>query len=200
MKSEGVRTCAFCRTKMTKGDEEILAQIRKRVELKDPRAMLNMAIAYGCGKHGLSVDHVKCIALLHQAADLCYPPAQFQLGMHYHIGEMGLEQDMGKAKECYKKAAEGGNLNSRHNLGYEEGESGDYVAAMRHWRLCASGGFKGSMDSLIFYFQDGLLQHADLAETLQAFYLARDEMKSEGRDQFIKHLKVKGRYQQEYDF
>ena len=50
----------------------------------------------------------------------------------------------------------------------------------------------------ILCFEKGLLHHADLAETLRAFYLARAEMKSEHRDQYIKYLKNTGKYKEEY--
>ena len=55
------------------------------------------------------------------------------------------------------------------------------------------------MNSLIECFQGGLLYCGDLAETLQAMYRARAEMKSENRDQFIEHLKKNGEYQAEYE-
>lgn len=40
-------------------------------------------------------------------------------------------------------------------------------------------------NNLIYFFERGLLYHGDLAGTLQAFYLARDEMKSDDRDGYI---------------
>ena len=55
------------------------------------------------------------------------------------------------------------------------------------------------MNSLIECFQGGLLYYGDLAETLQAMYRARAEMKSENRDQFIENLKKNGEYQAEYE-
>jgi len=77
---------------------------------------------------------------------------------------------------------------------------GDYVAALRHFRLSASGGCRKSTSGLIEHcFDDGLLHHANLAETLQNFYRARAEMMSEDRDQFIKHLKMIGEYEEEYE-
>ena len=78
-------------------------------------------------------------------------------------------------------------------------ECGDGVAAMRHWRLSASGGSKASMGALIGCFEHGLLQHKDLAETLQVFYRARAEMKSEDRDQYISYLKETGEYEDYID-
>ena len=49
------------------------------------------------------------------------------------------------------------------------------------------------------YFQFGWLRHRDLAETLQAMYLARAEVKSEHRDEYIKLLKEIGEYIDHYD-
>ena len=54
------------------------------------------------------------------------------------------------------------------------------------------------MKSLIIYFEDGLLRHGDLAETLQVMYLASAEMKSEYRDKYIEHLKKTGEYKPEF--
>ena len=87
MKSEeeGVPpTCAFCRTPLPESDEEVLARLRKRVELKDPNALFSMAMKYGDGARGLPVDELKCIDLLRQAAGLGFPSAQYQLGNFHH--------------------------------------------------------------------------------------------------------------------
>ena len=56
------------------------------------------------------------------------------------------------------------------------------------------------MISLIARFEDGLLRHGDLAETMQAFYLARAEMKSKDRDRYIIHLKETGTDEVEYEW
>jgi len=55
------------------------------------------------------------------------------------------------------------------------------------------------MNNLISCFENGFLHHADLAETLQATYRSRAEMKSENRDQYIAHLKKTGKYKAEYE-
>ena len=196
---EKLSACAFCRTTLPKSDEEILARTHKRVELKDPNALLNMALDYGDGGHGLPVDQAKCIELLLESADLGCPGAQRQLGNYHHEGEMGLEQNKEKARKYFEKAAEGGHLLARHNLAFTANENGDRVAAMRHWRLSASGGYRKSMGALIECFEGGLLRHDDLAESVQAMYLARAEMKSEDRDQYIAHLKRTGEYEARFD-
>jgi TPR repeat protein len=198
MKSGGPPVCAFCRTALPRSDEENLARLRKRAKQMDPHALHNLALEYGNGGHGLPVDHTKCIDLLRQSAGLGLPEAQSQLAIYYYAGKMGLEQNMEKAIEYCKKAAEGGHLVSRHNLGCTEAQNCDFVAAMRHMRLSASGGYRVSMENLIECFGDGLLRHADLAETLQTYYLSRAEKRSDDRDQWIKHLKETGEYEEEY--
>ena len=192
-------TCAFCREPISKSVEEALARAHKRIELKDPHALCNMALSYGYGQDGLSVDQTKCIDLLRKSAGLNGPIALYQIGNYYHFGEMGLEQNEKEAIKHWEKAAECGHLGARHNLGCMAEGNSDFVAAMRHWRFSASGGFKASMESLVACFEEGWLQHADLAETMLVFYCSRTEMKSEVRDQYIKYLKVKGEYKEEFD-
>jgi len=199
-KSDAVKKCTSCKC-VWYCDKKCQKKHRKehKIELKDPQALQNMATHYSNGKFGLPVDQAKCIELLHKATDLGFPPAQFQLGNFHDGGRMGLEQNKEEASKCYKEAAKGGDVIARHHLGCKEARNGDIVAAMRHFRLSASGGFRKSMEGLTACFEDGLLHHADLAETLQAFYRARAEMKSEDRDQCIKHLKEIGEYKEEYE-
>ena len=193
------RSCAFCRTAVPESKEEYLARLRKRAELEDPRALHNMGMNYGYGDFGLSVDQAKCIDLLRQAAHLGCPDALYQLGTFNYHGRMGLRQDKKEGFKYWERAAEGGFVPSLHNLGCTEVDNRNIVDAMRHWRLSASGGYKKSMEALIRYFELGYLRHVDLAEVVLAFYVARAEMKSEGRDQYIEHLKKIGKYEAEYD-
>jgi TPR repeat protein len=179
--------------------EEKLRRLRKRVDLEDPQALLNLAMNHGEGNYGLKVDQAKCIELMRQSAGLGFPPALYQLGTFHYYGKMGLQQNEEEALKYFKEAAECGDLDSLHNFGSIEAANGDHVAAMRHWRLSAPGGYRISMEHLIQCFEAGFLQHEDLAETLQAFYLARAEMKSEDRAQYIKHLKMTGKYEEKYD-
>ena len=203
MKSEeeGVPpTCAFCRTPLPESDEEVLARLRKRVKCNDPQAIQSIALKYGNGLNGLQVDQDKCIDLLRKSAGLGYPLAQYQLGYFHDDGDMGLEQNEEEALKYYKEAAEGGQVLARHDLSCAEAQNGDPVAAMRHCRLSASAGFRLSMKKLVECFEKGILHHGDLAETLQNMYLARAEMKSKDRDQFIKYLKETGKYLEAYDW
>ena len=195
----GRRTCAFCRTAVPKSGEEIMVQLRKRVELQDPAALYNLALWYDKGRYGLPVDQTRCIELLRESADLEYPPALGILGVFHKFGQMGLEENLEEAIKYTEKAAEGGDLDARYNLGCAVYANGDHVAAMRHWRQSAPGGLKASMGALIECFEEGSLHHGDLAKSLQAFHRARAEMKSEDRDQYIKHLKGTGKYDESMD-
>jgi TPR repeat protein len=195
----GEKTCAFCRTKLPKSDEEALAQLRKQVERKDPQALFNMAAFYENGLYGLPVDQAKSVELLCESASQSYPPAQHRLGMFYRDGEMGLEKKEQEGLNYLKKAAEGGDVHALHKLGVEEGMDGRYAASMCNLRLSAAGGHRDSMEALIGCFGIGVLRHKDLAETTRAFYLARAEMKSDDRDRYIAHLKMTGEYRKECD-
>ena len=193
-------TCAFCRTAVPESEEgDFFSLLSKRVKLKDPTALHHMAMGYGHGYYGVPVDQAKCVELMRQSADLGNPDALFLLGSFYDKGKMGLERNKEQTLKYYKEAGKGGHLASLCNLGNVMAKDGDYAAAMCHWRLSASGGLRPSMDNLIAYFEDGLLHHGDLAETLQAFYRSRAELKSEGRDQYIKYLKLAGGYREEFD-
>ena len=201
MKSEESLTCAFCRTAVPESAEEILPRLMKRVELKDPHAMMSVAMAYKNGHYGLPVDPTKCIDLMRRSAGLGFPSAQYHLGSFYYDGELGLEQNKEEAHKYWEKAAEGGFLLARHNLGCKCYDNDHHVAGMRHMRLSASGGMRRSMDCLIeYYFEQGLLRHGDLAKTLQAMYLARADMKSEDRDKHIQYLKMTGEYAAEFEW
>ena len=158
--------------------------------------MCTLAMHHGRGKRGLPVDEAKCIDLLREAAGLGFPDANFQLGKFHHNGEMGFEQNMEEAIKYCKKAAECGHVIARHNLGCAEDENNHHVAAMRHLRLAASGGYRKSMNRLIDYFENGLLRHVDVADTLRGFSRSRAEMKSEYRDQYISYLKRTGEYEE----
>ena len=76
-----------------------------------------MAVNHGHGRLGLPVDHAKCMELLRQSADLGFRNAQYNLGIFYEAGEMGLEQNEAEAVKNWMEAAEGGHVLSRNSLG-----------------------------------------------------------------------------------
>ena len=50
------------------------------------------------------------------------------------------------------------------------------------------------MCAFIDYFEDGFLYHGDLAETLQAMYRSKADMRTDDRDKYIAYLKMTGEY------
>ena len=121
------------------------------------------------------MDQTKCIDLLRESAGLGCSVAQYQLGAFHSTGAMGIEKNEEEELNYWETAAEGGDLISRHNLGCTEDQNGDHVAASVTGDCLHQGGFTVSMYYLIDCFEKNLLHHADLTETLQAFYLARAE-------------------------
>ena len=143
------RTCAFCRTTLPKSVEEELERLSKRVDRKDSKALGILALQHGKGQRGLPVDHAKCIDLHREAADHGGVESQYNIGMYHLYGEMGLQQNEEEAIKYFEKAAERGHVDAHHALGFTERRNGEIVAAMRHWRVAASGGSMLSMDDLI---------------------------------------------------
>ena len=148
---------------------------------------------------GMRLNEAKCIHLLREAADLGCPVAQYKLGNYYDNGEMGLKENVEEARKYDEKAAEGGNVVARYSLGITDGRNGNDVAAMRHFRLSASGRYRKPMNALIVCFEVGLLHHRDLFETIRVFYRSRGEMRSDDRDKYIEFMKETGRYEADYD-
>ena len=204
-------TCAFCKRVHPESDDDKLTLLSRRVECRDPEGLCSMAMVHGYGQLGLPVDKSKCIDLLRESADLGCPGSQHQLGVFYLNGEMGLKQNEEEALRHWEQAAESGHVQAQHSLGCIKAEQSycrntslsirrtNHIAAMRHFRTAASAGYRISMDSLIARFELGFLHHGDLAETLQAMYRSRAELKSESRDQYIKYLKLAGEYDVECD-
>lgn len=69
--------------------------------------------------------HVHCCTYFIVIQDL---DAQFYLGMCYENG-LGVEQDLSKAADLYRQAADEGHVSATHSLGvlYEHGCAGEFV-------------------------------------------------------------------------
>jgi TPR repeat protein/CHAT domain-containing protein len=84
-------------------------------------AIHNLSVLYFDGT-GVTQNKDKALSLLQRAAELGYPPAQFQLGLLYARGQ-NIERDLSKARDWYSKAAAQGNTQAQNELGffYEHG-------------------------------------------------------------------------------
>ena len=113
----GVSLCPFCRTPAPTTDEDLIIQAKKRMEIGDAEAMHSLGSCYSDGRYGLPQDRAKALELWHQAAELGYTVSYYNIGVAYDYGN-GVGRDEKKATHYYELAAMGGDVNSRHNLGY----------------------------------------------------------------------------------
>ncbi|EJK45179.1 hypothetical protein THAOC_36225 [Thalassiosira oceanica] len=96
--------CAFCRAPTPDSEAAILAQVRKRVDAKDPAATELLASTYYRGNDGLQQDIPRAIELCTEAALLGDLDAHFNLGRMYFCGK-GVEKDEARGIRHWKHAA-----------------------------------------------------------------------------------------------
>lgn len=166
---------------------------------EDPLAMTLLAGEYRKGGLGLPVDNNKAFELCLRSSELGCGEASFMIGNSYFFGEMGRFQDKKKALSYYKLAAERGHARSWYNLGINELHLGNKDRAISYWRVAAAMGHLFAFGNLIAAFAENKLCHADLAGSMQAKDKIRLEMRSEGRDVYVEHLKITGEFEEEYE-
>ncbi|EJK72077.1 hypothetical protein THAOC_06428 [Thalassiosira oceanica] len=120
----GMDGCAFCRTPCPINDADALAMIQTRVAKRDPAAIYYLGQQYFFGQLGLQEDSRKGVELYTEAVELDSIQALFDLGHVYYHGD-GVQEDKAKAAEFWTKAAMQGHVESRHNLGWLEGQKGN---------------------------------------------------------------------------
>lgn len=91
------------------------------------------------------------IEKLSEAAALGHPPAQLQLGELYKLGQ-GVDQDLGRARTWFRRAANGGNVLAMHRIGVmtARGDGGlaDPGEAIGWFELAANRGLVDSQYNL----------------------------------------------------
>ena len=180
-KKEEVGMCAFCRTLRPNTVEEDIERLQKLMEKGNGNAFCTFAGYYAQGTCGIPQDRAKANALWLKAGELGCSDAYSRLGYSYANG-MGAEADKKKAKHYYELAAMNGNAQARHNLGYMEGQTGNYHRANKHFMVAARAGFTQSLNQVKKGFMDGDVTKDEYAGTLLAFHERQTEMKSEARD------------------
>jgi hypothetical protein len=180
--SGNYRTCPFCKAdKMNKTDEERVAQLVKRVEANDARAICAMACYHRHGHViGLQQDYERAMELWTRAAALGSSFAHNNLAGVYHEGG-----DLKKAKFHFEAAAMAGHEVARNKLAFMEAKSGNMERGAKHWIIAASAGDYDAMQFLIISFRNGRVSRVDLDSTLTAYNDSCKEMRSEARDNFI---------------
>ncbi|EJK67449.1 hypothetical protein THAOC_11512 [Thalassiosira oceanica] len=181
-KKRGMAGCPFCRTPSPENEADVLVMVTARVEKKDPAAINFLGEQYCFGNFGLQMDMQRAVGLWTDAAELGSVEALFNLGTTYYFGK-GVGNDETKAVEFYKKAAMKGNIGSRYQLGWIEGQRGNDDRAARHLVISAKMGDKDSVETIQNLFRDGIVTKEQYAEALKGYQDALKEMKSHDRDE-----------------
>ncbi|EJK74465.1 hypothetical protein THAOC_03854 [Thalassiosira oceanica] len=140
--------------------------VQARAEKKDAEAINHLGDKYCLGKNGLQKDMRKAFDLWEEAAELG-----------------SIKKDKATAAQFWTKAAMQGHAESRHNLGYHEGDKGNHGRAVKHWLISAKMSLKGSVETIKKMFMAGLATKEQYAEALKGYQDAVEEMKSNDRDE-----------------
>ena len=169
------------------------------MEGDDAVAICQLGCEYRDGDMGLRQNYRKSIKLLLRAGELGHAEAHFNIAHAYCKG-LGVERDTKKAQYYYELAAMGGNVRARHHLGILEMRAavgGDLVSrynlgleasigsmdrAMKHWMISAGAGHDDSLKKIRECFLNGDATKNDFEKALRTHKEAADEMKSEQRE------------------
>jgi|AntRauTorckE5430_2_1112549.scaffolds.fasta_scaffold05596_5 TPR repeat protein len=180
--SAAAQKCPFCRTQLPASYAEMMERYQKRMEANDDiEAMFLLGDCYDCGDNGLQQDSSKAIELYSKAAKLGHNAAHYNLAVFYKSGDR-VEKSMKKSTYHCQRAAIGGNVNARHNLGCRELDAGNRDLALKHLMIAANDGFELSMKAVREGYKHGFVTKDDLLNTMRAHGNSVDEMQSDDRD------------------
>lgn len=77
----------------------------------------------------------------------------------------------------------GGCMLSRHNLGIDEENAGNYERALKHYMISVRGGAKNSLDNIQDLYKNGHAALDDFMKALESYRAYLDEIKSGQRDE-----------------
>ncbi|EJK46526.1 hypothetical protein THAOC_34802 [Thalassiosira oceanica] len=174
--------CPFCRTPCPSDKASTLAMIQKRVRKGDAAAIYYLGNAYFHGAFGLAKDVPRAFELWTEAAELGSLEAHYQLGVTYYCGD-GVDVDKLRGIRHWKEAVMKGHVSSRHMLGINECNEGNYELAVQHWMMSAKMGDEKSLNAIKKRFVEGGATKAQYAEALRGYGTAVEEMKSHQREE-----------------
>ena len=177
----GVSLCPFCRAPAPHTDE-VIEQMKKRVEIGDAEAIHNLGCYYSHGSHGLPQNYAKALELWHRAAKLGNTVSYYSIGVAYDAGN-GVVRDEKKALYYWELAAMGGDVDARYNLGAKEGQAGNVDRALRHYMIATEFGLHESLDTVRQMFMHDFATKDDYAKALQSYQAYLVEITSPQRDE-----------------
>ena len=125
---------------------------------------------------------IKQISYYYRAGELGCAEAYHNLAVA-HCRGLGVERDEKKAKYYWELAAMGGNVSARYNLGHLEYSAGNMSRALKHWMIAARAGHDKALAAIRGRYMSGQATKDDFEKALRAHKDARDEMKSEQREE-----------------
>ena len=180
----GTSLCPFCRApaaSVVTSRKESNKRIRKRVEMKDPRAIYSLGCYYSKGDLGLQQNYEKALELWHRAGELGCPNAYHNIGTHYDQGR-GVGVDNKKAKHYYELAAMLGHVGSRYNLGLGEEYFGSKDRALKHYMIAVTGEDADALENIKRLYMEGHATKDDYTKALRSYQECLDEIRSDQRD------------------
>ncbi len=119
-------------------DDDLIVELVRRAKNNDPKAATRLALCYLQGEC-VKADPAKSVPLLLQAVSLDFPMSMGILADLYEEGIGGLERNMEKRFEMFKRGAELQDPICQHELGkcYEEGQGvkQDLNEALKFYQL-----------------------------------------------------------------
>ncbi len=135
------------------------------------------------------------LSIIKQDAQRGDAESQYELGMFYYEGDMGLKEDKTEAVKWLRKSADQGMPEAQHNLGvaYHEGSGGlpqDEAEAFKWWRKAADQGFAESQYNLGIIYSSGVIVKPDIQEAKKWFQKAADQGDEDAKEE-LKKLQVR---------
>ena len=179
--------CAFCRQLTPMNTTKALKKLMKK---NNTYAFMAMAFGYESGTDGLFQSDTKSLEMRIRAAELGSAKAFTGIGQDYdsrreYFYEEGsvVKRDMSKALAFWEIAAKKGDIVTRGLLIAEIWDNHGSKMLIKHLKVIASAGDK-ELDKLMqFYsYRKELLSKEELTQTLRAYQVSSNEMKSKDRD------------------
>jgi TPR repeat protein len=174
-KNNGGDRCPCCRE--VSSEEECNKKLMERIEANDPVALHQLG-----GERFNEGDYEGAFEYLTKAAELGdNAGAHYRLGLMYEMGNF-VDKDEEKMVYHWEKAAIGGHLGARNNLGVFEAENGNMKRSVKHFVIAANLGDEDSMKGLWRHNSEGNITKEELDATLRTHQAAIDGMKSPERE------------------
>ncbi|KAL7528364.1 hypothetical protein ACHAWF_002536 [Thalassiosira exigua] len=180
--------CAFCRVPSPRSGKKLVEMTRKRIkEYDDANAIYILASCYWFGIYEVENNDKKATRLYFEAYIKGYRGATEDIGHAYLLGR-GVDHNQGLSMKWYTLAAVEGRVLARRILGCMERNAGNICRAMKHLLIAASAGDDESLKDLMQGYKAGHVKKDDIEKALRAHHQAKNDMKSNRRDAFIKDI------------